>query len=98
MYIYFAYDRNKIGQLAKLKDSREYREQRNVRTDLTSDADTLSTSVTRSDDLYTRPLRSACCPRFSNNAALSSAAYNISAFNAALPRAISASDSFGDLR
>lgn len=52
----------------------------------------------RSDGLYTRPLKIACCPIFSRNAASLSAAYNISAFNVALPRAISASESLGDLR
>lgn len=52
----------------------------------------------RSDGLYTRPLKIACCPMFSKNAASLSAAYNISAFNVVLPRAISTSESLGDLR
>lgn len=69
-----------------------------LHTDLTSDAVILSTSVTRSDGLYARPLKIARCPMLSKNVTSLSAAYNISAFNTALPRSISASESLGDLR
>jgi len=65
---------------------------------LTSDAVILSTSATRSDGLYTRPLKIACCPILSKNAVSLSVAYNISVFNVVLPRAISASENLGDLR
>lgn len=69
-----------------------------LRTDLTSDVLILSISAMRSDGVYTRPLRIACCRMFSKNVASLSAAYSTSAFNMVLPRAISASESLGDLK